>query len=171
MGNECPNGPCKELMQLPADIQSLYTDYITVEPGFAYDVDGHTRFFEGYKIVDSGYDRNNNGWHWDDHHLEAQWDSPLNTWKSQVNHEKRFISTERERIAAEMFTPYSMSVKLGDGFDAGLCMISNTSGAVCLMRSGQEIDTYRLSTNQWNEIENKPTQSQVIQAIKNSDGI
>ena len=70
-----------------------------------------------------------------------------------------------------MFTPYSMSVKLGDGFEAGLCMISNTSGAVCLMRSGQEIDTYRISSDKWTEIENQPTQRQVIQAIKDSDGI
>ena len=136
MGNECPNGPCKELMQIPANVQDLFTDYITVEPGFAYDVDGYTQFFEGYKLVHDGHDSNNNGWWWDDVHVEAQYYNPLNQWKSQVNHEKKFISSERERIAAEMFTTYAMSVKLGNGFNAGLCLISNTSGTVCLMRSG-----------------------------------
>ena len=171
MGNECPNGPCKELTTLPPRIQSLYTDYTFVEPGFSYDVDGYTRFFEGMHFVDQGWDQNNNGVRWDDWKLEAKYSVPLDQWKSQVRHTKRFVSTERERIAAEMFTNYSMSVKLGREFDAGLCMISNTTGAVCLMRSGQEIDTYRLSLEEWADVARKSSQRDAVRAVKDSEGL
>ena len=136
MGNECPNGPCKELTPLSPEIQSLFTDYTFVEPGFSYDVEGEPRFFEGLYWEKQGWDVNSNGKEWDDYQLKAKYFVPLNQWKSEVRHTKRFVSTERERIAAEMFTNYAMSVKLGREFDAGLCMVSNTIGAVCLMRSG-----------------------------------
>ena len=149
MGNECPNGPCKELMQLPAELQTLFTDFIEVEPGFSYDVDGYTRFFEGMSWERTGWDRNNNGHHWDDWKLEANYETPLNTWKAQVDDHKRYITTERERIAAERFSTYAMTVKLGKEFDAGLCLQSSFNGAVCLMRSRNEIDTYRLDNEEW----------------------
>ena len=67
------------------------------------------------------------------------------------------------------FSDFSISVKLDSEFDAGLCMISNTSGAVCLMRAGQEIQTYRLSVDDWEGVERTGSQREAISYIKGDD--
>ena len=68
------------------------------------------------------------------------------------------------------FSDFSISVKLdSELFEAGLCMISNTSGAVCLMRAGLEIQTYRLSVDDWERIERTDSQSEAISYIKGDD--
>ena len=107
--------------------------------------------------VEQSWDVNSNGKKWDDYKLEAKYETPLNTWKAQVGDTKRYISTERERIARETFTTYAMTVKLGREFNAGLCMISDRNGAVCLMRSRDEIDTYRLDNEEWANVARQTT--------------
>ena len=56
---------------------------------------------------------NSNGVRWDDYNLKREYDTPLNNWKAQVDDYKKYITTERERIAAERFSTYAMTVKLG----------------------------------------------------------
>ena len=121
--------------------------------------------------VEQSWDVNGNGMKWDDYKLEAKYETPLSTWKAQVHDTKRYISTERERIAAQTFTTYAMTVKLGREFDAGLCMISDRNGAVCLMRSRDEIDTYRLDNEEWANVARQPTSAAAVQAIKDSNGL
>lgn len=100
----------------------------------------------------------------------SSWD----TWTTQVADTTAYTVSEYDTTNAEKFSSFFISheVTTGGAEDDGVCFISSVWGTVCLIEQSSVIETYRVSTSQWDTAVAafSSTEEDIITSIESNTG-